>query len=409
MRIKKFIADSAKEALIQVRQELGPQAVILKTQTVQSKSLLGFLGKNQVEVTAALDENLYAKPQASPPKENLSEAASGLQLYNRKGQPKAPPKKDAPAGSSSRLTDEKFRLAEIHEDVEEVKSVLRGLAEHLRHQNLPTLPEKVSDICFRLMDNQVDQQWAVRTALKLQGQLSESDVTDSDKVTDKATELLAASVHSSGPFELKSGRATRVMLVGPTGAGKTTTLAKLAAQYGILQRMRVRIITADTYRIAAAEQLKTFAEIADIPMQVVFSPEEMRQAITKMLPTADLILIDTAGRSQHHEEHMQDLKALVDVVEPDELHLVLSATTKQSDLMDAADRYRLLGVNRFLFTKLDETKKYGELFNLLAESKMPFSYVTNGQSVPDDIEEAKASRLAQLLLTSEKATGSSAA
>lgn len=299
------------------------------------------------------------------------------------------------------MSDEKFRLLEIHEDVEEVKTVLRNLAVHLRHQQLPAMPEKITELCGGLIDHEISREIALKIVLKLQAALAEKEWDDENKIKDKACEIMASMISASGPCALKEKRAARIMLVGPTGMGKTTTLAKLASQYGILQRLRVRIITADTYRIAAVEQLRTFAQIADIPMEVVYSVEEMRSGLTKMSASSDLILIDTAGRSQHHEEHMEDLKNLVEAAQPDELHLVLSATTKESDLFETTDRYRLLGVNRYLFTKLDETKTYGGLYNLLAQTQVPFSYVTVGQSVPDDIEEGRAVRLAQMLLENE--------
>jgi flagellar biosynthesis protein FlhF len=399
MRIKKFVADTAKEALLQVRQELGPKAVILKTQREPSKSLFGFLGKGKVEITAALDEGLYVKPQPPATEKKITEAVHALQRYNRNGEKvEAVPGVDPSAPKAAGLTDEKFRLAEIHSDVEEVKSVLRNLAEHLRNQDMPPLPERVADFCFNLVDRELNKELAVKVGLKLQGALNEKELENPKKIRARAAEVLADMVTASGPVALKEKRATRVMLVGPTGAGKTTTLAKLAAQYGILQRKRVRIITADTYRIAAVEQLRTFAEISDIPMEVVFTPEEMHRAVAKMTPSSDLILIDTAGRSQLHAEHMNDLKAMIEAADPDELHLVLSATTKLSDLEEAADQYRLLGVNRYLFTKLDETTRYGTIFNLLFQTKMLFSYVTTGQSVPDDIEEGNAVRMAERLV-----------
>jgi flagellar biosynthesis protein FlhF len=402
MRIKKYIADSAKEALLQVKEELGPKAVILKTQRRPGKSFLGILGKGQVEVTAALDEELFIKPKQAQNDKKSVNPVDDLKLYSRNGSVANLASLQKSDESSPRnFSDEKFRLAEIHEDVEEVKSVLRGLADHIRHQNMPPLPEQVTGVFAHLIKQEISDETALKICLKLQGVLGESDYEHGKKIQEKAIEIMASFINASGPFFLQDRRASRIMFVGPTGSGKTTTLAKLAAQYGILQRKRVRIITADTYRIAAIEQLRTFAEISDIPMEVAFTPEEMRRLVTKMTASSDLVLIDTAGRSQHNKEHMEDLKSMVEAAEPDELHLVLSATTKQSDLLDNTDRYRLLGVNRYLFTKLDETRCYGAIYNLLSESKAVFSYMTNGQSVPDDIEEGNAVRLAKMIMAGE--------
>ncbi len=393
MRIRKFIADNTKDALLQVREEMGPQAIILKTKKIKEKTLLGFGGKEKIEVTAALDEKLFAMPETEKPQ--ASNKLSNLKTYDRGGN-------NVSSTQEKSFSDEKFRLAEIHEDVEEVKSVLRDLANHLQCKEMPPLPQKITEVCIKLINNEVRKEIAIKTGIALQASMTPKEAEDMDKVTQKAVEFLAEQINSSGPFKLKNKRATRIMFIGPTGSGKTTTLAKLAAQYGIIQKMRVRIITADTYRIAAVEQIKTFAEIADIPVEVAFTAKEMRQMITKMSASSDLILIDTAGRSQNNKEHMEDIKDIVDAVEPDELHLVMSCTTKLSDLYDIVDKYRLLGVNRYLFTKTDETSRYGTILNLLATEKMPFSYLTTGQSVPDDIEEGSNMHLATMVVGSTK-------
>jgi flagellar biosynthesis protein FlhF len=403
MRIKKFVADTAKEALLQVREELGPKAVILKTQKAPGKTFLGFPSKNKIEITAALDEELFEKPFDA---KSLSSAQSisQMQLYNSKGaKASLLPNLRESAKTESALSQERIRLAEIHDDVEEVKTVLRNLADHIRHQNMPSLPEKVQEFCRDLIDGEMNEALAFQAGVKLKENLKEIEIGESEKVYEEGIKILSSSIQTSGPFQLADKRAAKIMFIGPTGAGKTTTLAKLAAQYGLLQRKRIRIISADTYRIAAIEQLRTFAEISDIPMEVVFTPEEMQYAIARFTPSCDFILIDTAGRSQLKEEHMEDLKAMVEATAPDELHLVLSATTKESDLHTIADYYRLLGVNRLLFTKLDETTKYGSLYNLLFKSRVPLSYVTTGQSVPDDIEEGDSLRLVQRLFKEKAA------
>ncbi|MBD3315540.1 MAG: hypothetical protein GF344_07110, partial [Chitinivibrionales bacterium] len=187
-----------------------------------------------------------------------------------------------------------------------------------------------------------------------------------------------------------------VAFVGPTGAGKTTTLAKLAAHYGLSRRVMTSIITADTYRIAAIDQIRTFADIVGIGLQVIFSPEEARGAL-EACENDDVVLVDTAGRSQRNKEHMRDLESFLEMLRPDETHLVLSAATKESDLVDTIKRYRELGVNRLLFTKLDETVRLGNVFNVVSRSGIPVSYFTFGQSVPDDIELAQPGRFVQRL------------
>jgi flagellar biosynthesis protein FlhF len=186
------------------------------------------------------------------------------------------------------------------------------------------------------------------------------------------------------------------VFVGPTGSGKTTTLAKLAAHACLQRKKKVSIITADTYRIAAIEQIRVFADIIKADLHVLFSPDEIPAAI-QACASSDLVFVDTAGRSPHSMEHMEELKKYIDGLQPGEVHLVLSATTKDSDLRDSVERFRAVGANRLLFTKLDETRTVGNIYNTVNASGMPVSFLTSGQSVPDDIELAQPARFAQRL------------
>jgi len=193
------------------------------------------------------------------------------------------------------------------------------------------------------------------------------------------------------------GKAQVVFLIGPTGAGKTTTIAKLAASYALVQRKQVALLTVDTFRIAAVEQLRTYGEIIGVPMEVVFSPQGMRAAIDRFRDR-DLILVDTAGRSHRQDMQISELKGYLEAARADEVHLVVSMTTRSRDAMEAADRYMTVGFNRLLFTKLDETTSYGLIHSLVSHTGQPLSYVTTGQNVPDDIEVADPGRLSRLVL-----------
>jgi flagellar biosynthesis protein FlhF len=209
-------------------------------------------------------------------------------------------------------------------------------------------------------------------------------------------ELLRSHFPVSGPIKCKKKGPMVVAFVGPTGSGKTTTLAKLAAHCCLSKSKRVSLITADTYRIAAIDQIRTFADIVKVELQVVFSPEEVVAALGACV-NDDLVFVDTAGRSQRNSAHMEELKTLLGAIHPDEVHLVMSATTKDSDLLDTVTRYREIGANRLLFTKLDETAHIGNIFNVVTASNMPVSFFAFGQSVPDDIELAQPTRFVQRL------------
>lgn len=186
-------------------------------------------------------------------------------------------------------------------------------------------------------------------------------------------------------------------LLGTTGVGKTTTLAKIAAKFVLESQATAALITADTYRISAVEQLRTYSDILGLPLEIVYTPSELSKAIVKHR-SKDLILIDTAGRSQHNDDQMRELRALLSINQRIEKHLVLSVTTKQSDAKAIIEKFSLCEPDRVIFTKADETETIGSIVNLLAKQKLGLSYLTNGQSVPDDIMTATPENLADLLL-----------
>jgi flagellar biosynthesis protein FlhF len=191
-----------------------------------------------------------------------------------------------------------------------------------------------------------------------------------------------------------------VALVGPTGVGKTTTIAKLAANFRLRDGIRMGLVTVDTYRIAAVEQLRTYAEIIDLPMKVVTSPREMRRALDE-LSGLDLVLIDTAGRSPRDELKIQELKSLLAEAQVDEVHLVLSLVASPKSLQATAEKFAPAGTTAMILTKLDEAVGMGSLLSVARRVPLPVSYLTTGQDVPDDIEHASARRVARLVLGEE--------
>jgi flagellar biosynthesis protein FlhF len=189
------------------------------------------------------------------------------------------------------------------------------------------------------------------------------------------------------PVQVEQGKRRVVALIGPTGVGKTTTLAKLAAHFALERGLKVGLITADTFRIAAVEQLRTYADILSIPLYAVERPGDVAQALAQT-EGADLVLIDTGGRSHRDEERMAELQELLTAAQPDETHLVVSLNTNPKDAHRMLERYLPLGVNRFIFTKIDETSAPGLLLNIRLRSDLPVSYISTGQSVPDDLAPA---------------------
>ena len=201
-------------------------------------------------------------------------------------------------------------------------------------------------------------------------------------------------------LDLSGAKPHVVFFIGPTGVGKTTTIAKIASKYKVDYEKKVAFITADTYRIAATEQLQVYANILDAPMSIVYSKEELNEAIEKYAEY-DLVFVDTAGFSHKNEEQKEDIRNLIQGVSPEytsEVYLVLSATTKYRDLLDIVDTYRTISEFKLIFTKLDETSTYGNLLNIKLYSDAELSYTTNGQNVPDDIELFDTQKIVKQLL-----------
>lgn len=209
-------------------------------------------------------------------------------------------------------------------------------------------------------------------------------------------DLIANRVPRCSEIKLTPKKLKAVALIGPTGVGKTTTIAKLAAHFALVEKKKVALLTVDTYRIAAVDQLKTYGQIIDIPIAVAYSENEVLQAV-EQFAKFDLLLIDTAGRSQHNIAQVGELKSLLEALQC-ETHLVLSAPVKERDMLEAAERFSAARVDRLLFTKLDETTSYGTLLNVADRTGIPLSYLTNGQKVPEDIEPADGAALANLIL-----------
>jgi flagellar biosynthesis protein FlhF len=403
MKIKKYTAPTMREALLLIKQDLGEDAVILKSRKLPRK-LLSLHEQDEVEVTAAIDESIA--PAAAPP---LGLPATGV--YQRPKRPapampsyagRVPEARQSPERSSGAAGDEGGSSArpdrsevlhylELREDVREVKELIKSVLRSGSTSAAGGFTDGWAVLYKRLVDSEVKPDIAAQLVADIQRERNGQDVpSDKDLIA-----ILGRHLPVAGPVKLDKNGPVVIAFVGPTGAGKTTTLAKLAAYLALNKEKMVSIITADTYRIAAIEQIRTFADIIGIGLQVVFEPGDV-PAILEACENDDAVFVDTGGRSQKNVEHMKDLEQLLAVLHPHETHLVLSAATKDSDLVAAINRYRGM-VNRVLFTKLDETSSLGNIFNVATQSGIPLSYFTNGQSIPDDIELAQPGHFIQRL------------
>ena len=454
MRVKTVRASSVKEAMEQIKDELGSDAVLLHTKKYREGGVLG--GEEMIEVTAAVDETQTRVPHTPstyvPPLAPIL-PTNVVNQYRMSEVPAHESPAAHPAGSVLPLYDayapeiplaQAYALQEPAMQPSEVQNI-QAPADVLP-QELPAYepagapvrepaapppaaaPENGGSAArIRLLEdelaqmktllasmmaaNQPKEVVSIRDALRrqdvheelcedLSGKISIADV-NLDSLDPRAVSVLAGYLTQTMKFtdglHLSPHGSRVVAFIGTTGVGKTTTLAKIAAHFVLEQNFKGALITADTYRISAVEQLKKYAEILGLPVEVVYSAADLRKAITRHR-SKDFILVDTAGRSQYNEFQMDELKELLTAYPRMEKHLVVSATTKEQDAAEIIDRFSACMPNRIIFTKTDETRTVGMVLNLLAQRELPLSFLSNGQSVPDDIMPATAERLAELLL-----------
>jgi flagellar biosynthesis protein FlhF len=306
--------------------------------------------------------------------------------------PVYPPKKPAAANPPAGNSGDSMRLLDLRDDIREVKDLLKSIL----HTGETSAAGGFAGGWAVLYKRLTDAEISADAAADLVRSIKNENETPDAQIEKKFVQVLSGHFPVSGPLKHKENGPLKVAFTGPTGSGKTTTLAKLASHCRLEKNFSVSIITADTYRIAAIEQIRTFADILGIGLQVVFSPDEIPAAL-KACENDRIVFIDTAGRSQKNTAHMREIEDLLAAIKPDETHLVLSATTKNSDLNDIIRRYKNCGINRLVFTKLDETTSLGNIYNVVSRSGIPVSYFTTGQSVPDDIELAQPGRFVQRL------------
>lgn len=379
MRVRRFVGDNVSETMGKVKRELGSEAVILQTREFTEGGFFGLFGKMKVEVTAAIEENPVTAQKVFPPNYHVD--------VEKVLAPVARAVSDSPGELQAELKAMRLMLEKMNRQMEglgEEKSVcpqaLQRWADHLQARGL----------------NEV---MAKRLISHVQQTLSPAEWANDPQVYARLEANVCQICGQIGLIQPGLDKPRIVALIGPTGVGKTTTIGKLAAGFSIVDKRKVALITADTYRVAAVEQLKTFGEIIGVPVEVVMTPSGLSEALERHADK-ELIFVDTAGRSPHHELHMSELRAFLDEARPDFTMLVMSATTQSADQLRIYQRFESL-TTHLIFTKLDETGSAGSLLNLLGQTTLPTAYLTNGQNVPDDIEAATPYRLARYILGEE--------
>ncbi len=460
MLVRKFEADTMASALKQVKETLGAEALILSTKTLRKKGL-GVLGKQTIEVTAAIESPAMkasakktAPPAAKPVASQKIPAAYRNRIETLEDElVDLSPSQPTPAAAPSRprvepanhTLEEEIRTLRSQLEAQDVSHLqgeidqLKGLVQQLAHNPRPqeplpasepkvaapqtfspepvaeqpvirrqaavsqlskAAPNDLADLIDLLVGQGIDSEAAATIARFAAQQMNDRQRQEPQLCREYLTGTIANLVNSTGPLWQKGDTQKRISLIGPTGVGKTTTIAKLAAEAITTAGARVALVTIDTYRIAAVEQLKIYGEIMGLPVEVVLSPEQLQDAFRRHRDK-DLILIDTAGRSPRDAERIAELNEFLGQDSQVENCLVLAAPTDERLQQKSLEAFCKLPISRLIFTKLDETDRCGSLINLPTRSNLPLAYLTNGQQVPEDLLLAEPSTVAELVMGTE--------
>lgn len=373
MRVKRFIGDNVAETIGKVKKELGSEAVILQTRQYREGGFLGFFCKQKVEITAAIED---------------------IPVINKKTADNKITEKFPVTGNSLPEKYESF----LQKEIRDMKEMLKKINKHMEglEEEKTVWPVPLKSWAEVLRERGLSEGLVNRILCQIQQTLGEEEWPDEQRVRVKLEEIISEICINTSSIQPGVDKPKIVALIGPTGVGKTTTIGKLAAGFKIIDKRRVALITVDTYRVAAVEQLKTFGELIGVSVEVAMTPSGLLDALNQHADK-ELIFIDTAGRSPHHNLHMSELKAFLDKANPDFTILVMSATTQTSDQLRVFKNFEPF-TTHLIFTKLDETVSAGSILNILEHTALPAVYLTNGQNVPDDIEVATPQRLASYIL-----------
>ncbi len=362
MKVKKYKGNTMPEVMQLVRKELGADAVILNSKEMYEGGFLGLFKKKKIEVVAAIDPTPVKPTKQKDTRNHIDtrnvykqdEVLSEIREMKRWIQQTSKPEHDLP------IIFQELLSVLINQEVD--KEIADELIEQImkRHEN-----EKESDLSIEKLKKEI--QFEIKHRLANKGSFG-------------------------GSFDNQV-----IHLVGPTGVGKTTTIAKLAADCVLNQNKRVAFITTDTFRIAAIEQLKTYAKILDVPIEVAYNLDDYRKAKDKF-KEYDYIFVDTAGRNFRDEKYVQELNTIIDMKEKVDSYLVLSLTSRTVDMDNIYQQFKNVPIKQLIFTKQDETSIYGPLLNLSDKYNLGIAYITNGQEVPDDIERISLEEIAMLIV-----------
>lgn len=431
MTLRTYRARTMADALTEVKKDLGRDAVILHTRSYRVGGWFGFGAKPIVEITASTGDErapagvgrrdpaatsaalrrAYALDRGRPSRERVVApepvVTTSVAEDCSSDQANAPAAVAAPVVEleplAARIGGE--RPIHIEQELESIKQMV-GRVLHTsqatmvdRAPRVGAMPDALFSHYMKLLQSDVAGDIVEEIIGTVRDELSSAELRDEAIVRAAVIRHIATliPVADDVPTCGQRDKPLTIAMIGPTGVGKTTTVAKLAAAYKLRHAKRVGLVTTDTYRIAAVDQLRTYANIIGVPLKVAMTPADMGPAC-ESLSGCDVVLLDTAGRSQNDAERLGELQSFLQAAEPDQTHLLLSSTSSQRVLVESAERFGALSPNRVVFTKLDEAVNYGVLLDVARRIDLAVSYVTTGQEVPDHIEVAQSERVARLVL-----------
>jgi flagellar biosynthesis protein FlhF len=407
--IKKFQANTETEAIMLAKEEMGKNAIVMNIKTIEPKGIYKLFRKSLVEITAAVDDNLEnvngesaAGSTGSIQKsvraadriynDSRSDILSGSQSYKDKQEQSAIELKlnNLQSLLEKQLSEKQVSEKQVSENEDNEKK-------ELQNQEGDKKLTCIQLIYNQLVSNEVDEKYANQIISEIDKNLKK-DVTV-DNILASIYQKIILKLGQPKTIGIYANEPRFIFFIGSTGVGKTTTIAKISSKFKVEDKAKVAYLTADTYRIAAVEQLRTYANILGIPMKVIYSEEDMKQAIEEF-SDYDIVFVDTAGRSHRNKEQRDDLERLLETVPEDrrEIYLVLSAATKYRDLVKTTEAYAEVINYNLIFSKMDETSSIGNILNIRMLTGAPLSYVTYGQNVPDDITRIDAQSIAKQLL-----------
>ena len=375
MKIKKFIAPSMQEAIKLIKKEFGEDAIILNNKSVEHPEW-----KNAVEITAAIEKKDDLKVEKESfndlVQKNISQTSTPNSIIGNNLQ---------------------NQMNNLQKDIHYVRERLDYLIDQIKFDHLPHLPRKLQELIKVLTTYGVKPNIAIKLVEDIFTSLKGEELLEEDKVHSHLITKIKHQIQITGPIKFNQGASTVVLIMGPTGSGKTTTIAKLAALYKYTYSRKVALISIDSYRIAAMDQLKSFGEIAKIPFLPVYDSNDLTEKINS-LKKYELILIDTTGINPRNMKQMVSLKEIIRIAKTDEIHLTLSVTTKYSDLTETLKNFAMIPYHGIILTKMDETSCPGDILNIASDFEKPYSYLTFGQDIPEDISLANRNELTQIIL-----------